>query len=191
MADADVTERAKSDVTVECFDGAAELGSGLRGTLKPVGGREARLAGGTPKRKPFTVYPQAFRTIEVLATEPGEPRGQACDSRRIFLWYEGVGHVPPAPTALQDQVVPARSAQAGRGAFIKAVVRLEGNDNFLAAAGCDPVPNGQGEGLVLRSVRPARRILWCAPRELIFRKSPAGIIRHNAMRKARPPSPKH
>jgi len=58
MAKGDVFQRARGNVAVQRFDGAAELGSGLRGTLKPVGGREARLAGSTllpPKRKPFAV----------------------------------------------------------------------------------------------------------------------------------------
>jgi len=58
VADGDVLERAGGDVAVERLDRAVQLGGGLRGTLKPVGGRKAQLAGGTllpPKRKPFAV----------------------------------------------------------------------------------------------------------------------------------------
>jgi hypothetical protein len=36
VADGDIFERAGSDVAVERFDRATELGSGLRGGLEPV-----------------------------------------------------------------------------------------------------------------------------------------------------------
>jgi hypothetical protein len=88
MTDDDVTERAGGDVAIEGFHRAAEPGSGLCGGLEPVRWKLAQLAGGTllpPKYKPFAVRLQTFRTIKVLATEPRELRGQACDSRRIFL----------------------------------------------------------------------------------------------------------
>jgi hypothetical protein len=42
-ADIDAAEIPGSDVTVERFDGAVELGSGLRGGLEPVRWRLARL----------------------------------------------------------------------------------------------------------------------------------------------------
>jgi hypothetical protein len=88
VAKGDVFQRAGGNVAVEGFHRAAEPGSGLCGGLEPVRWKLVQLAGGTllpPKHKPFAVRPQTFRTIKVLATEPCELRGQACDSRRIFL----------------------------------------------------------------------------------------------------------
>jgi hypothetical protein len=88
MSKADIAERARGDVAVERFDRTTELGSGLGGGLKPVGGREAQLACGTflpLERKPSAICLQAFRTIKVLAAKSHERRGQACGSRRIFL----------------------------------------------------------------------------------------------------------
>jgi hypothetical protein len=88
VAKGDVFQRARSNVAVQRFDRAAELGSSLRGSLEPVRGREVRLAGGTflpLERKPSAICPQTFRTVTVLAAKSHERRGHACGSRRIFL----------------------------------------------------------------------------------------------------------
>src|SRR5262245_34768908 len=80
-------------VNLSALDALASLGGLFEGASECRLARLARsnlsYSSGTllpHKCEPFAVCPQAFRTITLIATEPGESSlGQALESRRIFL----------------------------------------------------------------------------------------------------------
>jgi hypothetical protein len=86
VADDDVADRARRDVALERFDGAAELGRGLGHGAQPIGWGETRLAlalpfahvggdvGGEPvgsNRGVVNTHPDLLDHGEVTQTSPG------------------------------------------------------------------------------------------------------------------------
>ena len=75
VADDDVTERTRSDVTVERLDRATELGSGLRGSFEPVRWGLARFARGFGRQAPAGNLSEALAAQRLVILTPKYLKG--------------------------------------------------------------------------------------------------------------------